>query len=110
MSSGKIIGEGNEQYYQIDVEENFECKMGLVRGKCDIFNEYKKIFDTDKEDVKYKISQIMPILKLKINKYDEFKKIKKSCGLQHTVKVSYFWGGENFFPKNKKVSKCHIFQ
>ena len=55
MSSGKIIGEGNEQYYQIDVEENFECKMGKVtKGKCDAFDEYKNMFG-DKEDVKYNI-------------------------------------------------------
>ena len=61
MSSGKIIGEGNEQYYQIDIKD-FECKIGKVTtGKCDAFDEYKKIFD-DKEDVKYKIYQILPIL------------------------------------------------
>ena len=58
--SGKINGKGNEQYYQIDIKEHFKCEMG--KGKCDAFDEYKKIFDTDKEDVKYKIYQILPIL------------------------------------------------
>lgn len=60
--SENIIGEGNEQYYQIDIKEPFTCEIGTVRkGKCDTFDEYKKIFD-DKEDVKYKIYQILPIL------------------------------------------------
>ena len=61
--SENINGKGNEQYYQIDIKEHFKCEMGKVRkGKCDAFDEYKKIFDTDKEDVKYKIYQILPIL------------------------------------------------
>ncbi len=60
--SGKIIGEGNEQYYKIDIKKPFTCEIRTVRkGKCDAFDEYKKIFD-DKEDVKYNIYQILPIL------------------------------------------------
>jgi len=108
MSSGKIIGEGNEQYYQIDVEENFECKMGLVRGKCDIFNEYKKIFDTDKEDVKYKISQIMPILFsidgtfLKQNEKDNTEKLTKSID-------TVFKKIENLKKKKNKKKKKNFF-
>ena len=84
MSSGKIIGEGNEQYYQIDVEENFECKIKTFgKGKCEIFDNYENMFG-DKEDVKYKISQIMPILFsidgtfLKQNEKDNTKKLTKS--------------------------------
>jgi len=62
--SENINGKGNEQYYQIDIKEPFTCEISSIKfrkGKCDAFDEYKKIFD-DKEDVKYKIYQILPIL------------------------------------------------
>ena len=80
--SGKINGEGNEQYYQIDIDDPFTCEIRTVgKGKCDTFDEYKKIFD-DKEDVKYKIYQILPILfninGTFLNKNKQTKKLTKS--------------------------------
>lgn len=96
--SGKINGKGNEQYYQIDVEEHFKCEMGKVRkGKCDAFDEYKKIFDTDKEDVKYKIYQILPILFSINGTFLQENQNKKTKKLKNSI--------YNFFTKLAKYKK-----
>ena len=93
--SGKINGEGNEQYYQIDIDDPFTCDIRIVgKGKCDAFDEYKKIFD-DKEDVKYKIYQILPILFsidgtfLKQNQNKKTKKLKNSINNFFTKLAQY---------------------
>ncbi len=100
--SGKINGEGNEQYYQIDIDDPFTCDSGKSwydKGKCDAFDEYKKIFD-DKEDVKYKIYQILPILFSIDGTFLEQNQNKKTKKLKNSI--------YNFFTKLAQYKKKKI--